>query len=220
MSEKPTSRRRPRLEKAQSAPKRSVGRPSKFSAAVLARIVAGLESGQPLMAICREEGMPGRSAVYRWGEADATIYQAIARARDLGFDAIAEQALEIADREANSAVEVAQRRLAVETRLKLLAKWCPKRFGDKVELEHSGKVESDITVLTEARRQVLIEKARRAAEANRGEGERGLPACNSRHPAGVDGKGAQQDSGVDDRCSRQDVGNYGLEARAPGRATG
>ncbi|HXD37446.1 MAG TPA: hypothetical protein VN624_12375, partial [Rhodanobacter sp.] len=30
------------------------------------------------------------------------------------------------------------RKLRIDTRLKLLAKWDPKRYGDKQQLEHSG----------------------------------------------------------------------------------
>jgi hypothetical protein len=40
------------------------------------------------------------------------------------------------------------RKLQVETRLKLLAKWAPKKYGDKVSLEHAGPGGGAIHVAT------------------------------------------------------------------------
>jgi hypothetical protein len=37
-------------------------------------------------------------------------------------------------------VEVAWRRLQVDTRLKLLAKWNPKKYGDRQQLDHGGNI--------------------------------------------------------------------------------
>ena len=69
------------------------------------------------------------------------VASAIARARDLGADAIAEQAFEILDMppaykttEGGQSIDqgdVANRKLQVEGRLKLLAKWNPKKYGDR-----------------------------------------------------------------------------------------
>jgi hypothetical protein len=70
---------------------------------------------------------------------------AIARAREEGFDAIAREALEIADdgrrdyvplENGGLAVDhdhIARSRLRVDTRLKLLAKWDPKRYGERIQ---------------------------------------------------------------------------------------
>lgn len=35
---------------------------------------------------------------------------------------------------------IAHRKLQIETRLKLLAKWDPKRYGDRLDLNHSGQL--------------------------------------------------------------------------------
>lgn len=69
---------------------------------------------------------------------------AYARARDAGFDAIAVECLDIADNTANDTIKddedgtprpnsewITRSRLRVDTRLKLLAKWDPKRYGDR-----------------------------------------------------------------------------------------
>lgn len=64
--------------------------------------------------------------------ADQNFSGDIARARQLGFDAIAERIQEIArGTSSESSGDVARDKLIVETDLKLLAKWDPRRYGDK-----------------------------------------------------------------------------------------
>ena len=113
-------------------------------------ICARIANGETLASICREPGMPGASTVRAWAMDVDWVASAIARARDLGADAIAEQAFEILDMppaykttEGGQSIDqgdVANRKLQVEGRLKLLAKWNPKRYGDRIAHEHSGKV--------------------------------------------------------------------------------
>jgi hypothetical protein len=86
---------------------------------------------------------------------DEDLSRAIARARELGYDALAEQCLEIADnlhmgtkKVYSSGAEddedsmtvteedmLGHRKLRIETRLKLLAKFNPKKYGEYREPE-------------------------------------------------------------------------------------
>ena len=74
-----------------------------------------------------------------------------ARARDLGEAQISQECLEIADttqvgeiittkpdgsQEVKTADMIEHRKLRIDTRLKLLAKWNPRKYGDK--LAHTG----------------------------------------------------------------------------------
>lgn len=98
------------------------------------------------------------TTVYDWMEADPEFALRIARAREEGYDAIALDALKIADDGLNDTymtedgiertnTDVIQRsKLRVETRLKLLAKWSPKRYGDKLDVESKGSL--TVTVAT------------------------------------------------------------------------
>ena len=70
---------------------------------------------------------------------DEAFAAAIARARDIGADAIAAESLSIVDeapeRTALGNIDpgsVAHAKLRAEHRLKLLAKWNPKKYGDKL----------------------------------------------------------------------------------------
>lgn len=119
-------------------------------------LIDGVEQGIPLRQLCREQGV-GKSAVYVWLEEDAEFAGRFARARVMGFDCIAEEALEIADTpmegvetttKTDGSVEekrgdmLGHRKLQIETRLKLLAKWDPKRYGDRLNLD--AKVDATV----------------------------------------------------------------------------
>lgn len=123
-----------------------MGRPSDFTDELATEIGDRLAKGEPLAAICRDDHMPSDRTVRNWMEKDAAFSSAIARAREVGFDAIAAECLEIADETAFDTKKgpndadicnsewISRSRLRVETRLKLLAKWDPKRYGDKLAI--------------------------------------------------------------------------------------
>ena len=100
--------------------------------------------------------MPSVATVGNWKAADEVLSSAIARAREEGFDAIALQCLEIADETSRDTVItdtgeransewISRSKLRVETRLKLLAKWDPKRYGDKLQV--GGDAQNPIALL-------------------------------------------------------------------------
>jgi predicted transcriptional regulator len=132
------------------------GRPSKFTQALATAIADRIATGEPLAVICRDEGMPTDRTVRNWMEASPEFSSAIARAREVGFDALAAECLEIADETGRDTKKgpndtdicdsewISRSRLRVETRLKLLAKWDPKRYGEKLAL---GQAE-DLGALT------------------------------------------------------------------------
>jgi hypothetical protein len=134
------------------------GRPSKFTPELFAEIVDRVSDGEPLAQVCRDSHMPGLRTVYDWMAKDEALSARFARAREAGFDMIAQEALRIADTplegveteesEAGKKTKrgdmLGHRKLQIETRLKLLAKWDPKRYGDRVEL--AGDASAPLTV--------------------------------------------------------------------------
>lgn len=132
------------------------GRPSKYNHEIARIICEQLSEGIPLRQICRENaGFPAWRTVYDWmarddalGSAGVGLSASIARARDIGYDALAEECLAIADTielgqkqvmtDEGSATTVedmlGHRKLRIETRLKLLAKFHPTKYGDKLGL--------------------------------------------------------------------------------------
>lgn len=109
---------------------------------LVAEICAKLETGEDLTSICRSnrERFPAREIVHRWAQNHPEIGSRIALARAAGFDEIARRARLIArgDREAGSTGDTQRDRLIVDTDLKLLAKWDPKRYGDLLKLGGPG----------------------------------------------------------------------------------
>lgn len=123
------------------------GRPTIRSEDTIQAICDGLCAGITLREICRREDMPARTTLHEWLEKDTALSERIARARELGFDVLAEEALEIAEDGSNDymdrkradgsvdrvldAEHVQRSKLRIETRQKLLAIWSPTRFAPR-----------------------------------------------------------------------------------------
>lgn len=124
--------------------------------AVVKRLIDGLCDGTPLRELCRQDGMPNWRTVYLWTETDADFAAQVARARDTGTDAIAEQALDLIDTEpqrVDGKIDpgyVQWKRAQVDTRLKLLACWNPKKYGQKQTVDVGNKDGEALKVETNA----------------------------------------------------------------------
>jgi len=123
------------------------GRPTIRTEAMVDEIIRRLAEGEFLAAICRDEGMPHPSTFRRWADEDDELSRRFARAREDGEEAILAETLAIADDASGDFVpskkgpvfdaeHVQRSKLRIETRIKALAKFNPKRWGDKVE--HTG----------------------------------------------------------------------------------
>lgn len=121
------------------------------------RLIAWLSEGNTLMDFCRVEVHPSFRTIYNWQAEDPVFDANIARARDIGHDAIAEESLQLADKEPLAVFDeagnkrfdpgsIAWRKMQIETRLKLLAKWNPKKYGDKTVLAGDPDAPLAVTV--------------------------------------------------------------------------
>lgn len=149
-SSKKTTKRAPARKAA--APSRRV-RKVKFTPELARQITERIAKGEPLESICRDAAMPESRTVHRWVNPDErppgvpeSFASDFACARARGFDAIAAECLRIADTPLEGVETtidekgvsekrgdmLGHRKLQIETRLKLLAKWDPKRYGDKL----------------------------------------------------------------------------------------
>lgn len=115
--------------------------------AVLEKLAAGIF----LREIARMDGMPSTQAVRNWCKADPDFAKEVEAARLAGCDTIAESCLQIADDGSNDTYvdddgnrrvdtdHIQRSKLRVWTRLELLKKMYPKKYGDKVDLNHGGQ---------------------------------------------------------------------------------
>lgn len=146
-------------------PPKKIGRPSKYTPEIAQKMCEMLAEGVPLREICRQDGFPEWRTVYDWmyrddaaGDRGVGLSAAIARAREVGQEAIAEQIWldmqaeperilsEGGGRIDSGYVQLIKAR--AEIGLKLLAKWNPKRYGDKIT--HAGDPEAPLQVNNDA----------------------------------------------------------------------
>jgi hypothetical protein len=129
---------------------------------ILDRICERISLGEPLAVICRDPDMPGLRTVYDWLEKSGEDAARFARAREAGYDMIAADCLQIADDGGNNPNHA---KLRVETRLKLLSKWDPKRWGDAFQVKHAGHEGQNLRDVSEgeavAKIAAILEAARR-----------------------------------------------------------
>ena len=169
-AKKPTVKVKKPAVKKPTAAKKQASKPRVESAdAIKKRICEALSDGIPLRQVCREVGMPAWRTVYDWMDADEPFSAAIARARDVGHDAIAEESMRIVDAEPERTPSgtvdpgsVSHAKLRAEHRLKLLAKWNPKKYGDKMAIggaDDLGPVQTVTKEMTDAERAVRLSRA-------------------------------------------------------------
>ena len=128
------------------------GRPTLYSEEIAAEICERLASGESLRQICRDEHLPQEPTVRLWAIEDREGFSArYSRSREIGWHAMAEETLEIADDGSNDWYEretksgrkvkeldgehVQRSRLRVDTRKWLLAKMLPAVFSDRVRVD-------------------------------------------------------------------------------------
>jgi hypothetical protein len=138
-----------------AAPKNTGVRKSLYSPTIAQKMCEQLSEGIPLREICRQEGFPAWRTVYDWMWRDAELAAAIAHAREIGQDAIAEEIYRMVEKEPERIEDERGRsrvdsghvqwvKVQAEIKLKLLAKWNPKRYGDRVT--HAGDDDNPVVV--------------------------------------------------------------------------
>ena len=115
------------------------GRPSKKTPEVVDEILDRLSRGQPLSKICSDDHMPSFMTVFRWEKDDPEFRELSTYAREVGTHYLAGECLTIADQ---GLLDPQDRRIRIDTRLRLIGKWNAKSYGEKVEqnVNHSGTV--------------------------------------------------------------------------------
>lgn len=118
-------------------------------------ILERIANGESVREICRSEGMPSMSAVFRWLQEDKAFQEQYAHAKEVGAEVLADELLDIADDGRNDWIErndkdnpgyvfngEAARRsqIRIDARKWLLGKLKPKVYGEKLDLNHSGSL--------------------------------------------------------------------------------
>jgi len=111
------------------------GKPTKLDPETLIAICEDVANGKTMSAAAKERGATP-SAVRKALLRDDAMFQLSSHARELGCDALADQCIEIAD---NSTLDPQDRRIRIDTRIRLIGKWSS-RYSDKLTVESNSTV--------------------------------------------------------------------------------
>lgn len=125
----------------------------RYSEAVAERICEALANGRSLRSVCRDDGMPSQTTVFRWlaDERFAPFRERYARAREAQADAIFDEIIDIADDGSNDWMErrredgsvdeavnhehIQRSKLRIDARKWMAGKLAPKKYGDKLDVD-------------------------------------------------------------------------------------
>lgn len=115
---------------------------AKFAEDLIEELLERTSKGEQLTKLCSDKRMPNRNTVYEWIEADPEFGRRFRAARARGVHALAEECVTIADEPVakDDSVAVANKRVRIDTRLRLAGKWLSSEYGDKLDVNHSGEV--------------------------------------------------------------------------------
>lgn len=136
---------------------------SSFTPEMAARICERISDGESLRAILADDGMPASSTVFKWLGENAAFSEQYARAREAQADAVFDEILTIADDGRNDWMErenadgenigwaingeaVRRSQLRIDARKWMAGKLRPKKYGEKLDVEHTGQLEINVTI--------------------------------------------------------------------------
>ncbi len=138
-------------------PAAKVGRPAfEWTQELERTILYRIAHGESLRRICIDPEIPASSTIYEHLIESKEFAEQYARAREAQMEAMSDEILDIADdtsrdtktiKRGDLEIEVENSewinrcRLQVDTRKWLMGKVAPKKYGDKVQNEHSGSID-------------------------------------------------------------------------------
>lgn len=157
---KPTTKAKPKTpRKSRAKPGAKIGRPSMYSESLVARICSELACGKSLRTVCKGEGMPSTDTIFQWIHRRPDFAERYARAKQESADALVEEMVDIADDGTNDFVDdgeggikfnsehVQRSRLRIETRKWISAKLKPKKYGERLDMNHGIQPEDPLAKL-------------------------------------------------------------------------
>lgn len=112
------------------------GRPSSYNTKVADQICGHIASGKSLRSFCAIKGSPNRATIWRWLETRQDFRIRYARAREDQVEAFVDGLLEICD---DPTLDPNDKRIRVDTRKWIAARILPKKYGDRVATELTGR---------------------------------------------------------------------------------
>ena len=132
------------------------GRPSEFNQSIANTICDLIISGKSLRYVSRQENMPDLVTIYKWLRDFPQFLKQYDKAKEEQIDTLADEMIDISDDISSDTVvnengkdvvnntAVNRSRLMVDTRKWIAERMKPKKYGVRQEIEHSGKIDSDV----------------------------------------------------------------------------
>lgn len=119
---------------------RGTGRPSEFNQETADEICERIAGGESVISICKDEGMPAKSTVMKWLNKFPGFADQYARAGELRGEADADQVNYIGHLVLAGKIKPDAGRVAMDAAKWSAEKRAMKKYGAKVEVEHSGRI--------------------------------------------------------------------------------
>lgn len=142
----------------------ATGRPKIYSKKLDKAICVRLADGESLRSICRDEEMPCKATVFNWlfDDEHKEFLDHYEKARGIQAEILADELTDIADdsqndymlkhfgedeREVLNSENIQRSRLRIDTRKWIASKLLPKKYGEKIQQEITGKDGGPIDVI-------------------------------------------------------------------------
>jgi len=119
------------------------GRPSEYSEQEAEVILERLALGDTLSSICRDLGRKP-TTIYRWEEANPDFREKYAHARERGMDSRADEIIDLSNRADEKNYNAI--RLMIDARKWTMSKIAPKKYGERIATEVTGKDGKDLPI--------------------------------------------------------------------------
>jgi hypothetical protein len=143
---------------------RKMGRPSIYTLELSERICAELACGKSLRTVCKADDMPGLETVFRWLREKTDFRDQYEKAKNECADALVEEIIDISDDGRNDWMEVHDKdgnstgwklngehiqrsRLRVDVRKWAASKLKPRKYGERLDLNHGIQTDDPIAEL-------------------------------------------------------------------------
>lgn len=144
------------------AAKNKGGRPSIYTQELADRICAELALGKSMRTVLKLDGMPVMDTVFRWLREKPEFSDQYVKAKAESADALVEEIIDIADSGSNDWMEnndpnnpgyringehIQRSRLRVDARKWIASKLKPKKYGEKLDMNHGIQPDNPIAEL-------------------------------------------------------------------------
>jgi hypothetical protein len=115
------------------------GRPTDYTEDLAADFCSRIALGKSLRRVVKDADMPSHSSIYRWFSLYPEFCEQYARAKEDSADSRADQVEEIAEKVLDGEYDPQAARVAIDAFKWTSGKHKPKKYGDKITQEHTGK---------------------------------------------------------------------------------